>query len=107
MKILVLGAGRMGFGAVYDLVYNSPEVSSVTVADTDLAKAEDVAKKINSPKLSAIQLDVSDVEKATEIMREHDSVISCVNYWLNAALSEIAIETKTNFCDLGGNNYGR
>ncbi len=104
MKILVLGAGRMGFGAVYDLIHNSPEVSFVTVADADFAKAEDVGKKINSPKLSAVQLDVSDLEKTTEIMREHDSVISCVNYWFNAELSEIAIETKTNFCDLGGNN---
>ncbi len=105
MKILVLGAGRMGFGAVYDLIYNSPEVSAVTVADADFAKAESVAKTIDSPKLSAIQLDVSDTEKTYEIMCEHDSAISCVNYWFNAELSEIAIETKTNFCDLGGNNY--
>ncbi|MEO6589888.1 MAG: saccharopine dehydrogenase C-terminal domain-containing protein, partial [Pyrinomonadaceae bacterium] len=104
MKILVLGAGRMGFGAVYDLVHNSPEVSLVTVADADPAKAEDIVNKISSPKLSAVQLDVCDLEKTSEIMREHDSVISCVNYWFNAQLSKIAIETKTNFCDLGGNN---
>jgi lysine 6-dehydrogenase len=32
-------------------------------------------------------------------------VISCVNYWYNAALSRAAIETGTNLCDLGGNNY--
>jgi lysine 6-dehydrogenase len=38
-------------------------------------------------------------------MREHDSAISCVNYWYNLELSKAAIETKTNFCDLGGNNY--
>ena len=38
-------------------------------------------------------------------MHEHDSAISCVNYWYNAELSQIAIETLTNFCDLGGNNY--
>ena len=30
MKILVLGAGRMGHGAVYDLIHNSPEVEAVT-----------------------------------------------------------------------------
>ncbi|CAN5697682.1 saccharopine dehydrogenase C-terminal domain-containing protein [soil metagenome] len=105
MKILVLGAGRMGFGAVYDLIYNSHEVSAVTVADSDFAKAESIAKTIDSPKLTAIQLDVSDTEKTSRLMREHDSAISCVNYWFNAELSEIAVETKTNFCDLGGNNY--
>lgn len=105
MKILVLGAGRMGFGAVYDLIHNSPEVSFVTIADADFEKAEFIAKTINSPKLVAVQLDVSDSEKTTEIMREHDSAISCVNYWFNFELSEIAVITKTNFCDLGGNNY--
>lgn len=105
MKILVLGAGRMGFGAVYDLIHNSPEVSAVTVADADFEKAESISKTINSPKLSAIELDVSDSEKTAEIMRDHDSAISCVNYWFNFELSEIAILTKTNFCDLGGNNY--
>ena len=38
-------------------------------------------------------------------MQGHDSVISCVNYWYNASLSRAAIDTGTNFCDLGGNNY--
>ncbi len=33
MKILVIGAGRMGYGAAFDLAHNSPEVESVTVAD--------------------------------------------------------------------------
>jgi lysine 6-dehydrogenase len=28
-----------------------------------------------------------------------------VNYWYNESLSRAAIATKTNFCDLGGNNY--
>lgn len=105
MKILVLGAGRMGHGAVYDLVHNSPEVEAVTVADFDLAKAEEVAKKVGGDKVSAKRIDVSNYSDAVEIMREHDSAISCVNYWYNVELSKAAIETTTNFCDLGGNNY--
>lgn len=104
MKILVLGAGRMGHGAVYDLAHNSPEVSLVTVADADAAKAETVAETVGSKKVSAVKLDVSDREKTRELMRGHDAAISCVNYWFNPELSEIAIETETNFCDLGGNN---
>ena len=43
MKVLVLGAGRMGHGAVFDLVHNSPGVEAVTVADFDLGKAQGVA----------------------------------------------------------------
>ena len=105
MKILVLGAGRMGLGAAYDLAHNSNEVSKITVADSDITKAEEVAEKIKSTKVSIEELDVTKYEKTVSIMDSHDSAISCVNYWYNLELSSIAIETSTNFCDLGGNNY--
>lgn len=105
MKILVLGAGRMGLGAVFDLVYNSPQVEAVTVADFDIKKAEAVAKKVSSTKVTAQRIDVANISDVTELMRSHDSAISCVNYWYNVELSKAAIATATNFCDLGGNNY--
>jgi lysine 6-dehydrogenase len=105
MKILVLGAGRMGHGAVFDLIYNSPEVSSVTVADYDFRKVKSLAEQIKSPKLNAVRVDASDKQEITNLFKRHDAVISCINYWYNLELSKIAVETKTNFCDLGGNNY--
>jgi len=105
MKILVLGAGRMGHGAVYDLVHNSPEVESVTVADFDLKKAQLVSEQIDAAKVEPRHLDAANYADAAALMRGHDAAISCVNYWYNAGLSRAAIETGTNFCDLGGNNY--
>ncbi len=105
MKLLVLGAGRMGYGAAYDLVHNSPQVTSITVADSDGDKAKKLAAEIGSQKLTAVRLDVSKYENTASLMEKHDSAISCVNYWYNLELSKIAIETETNFCDLGGNNY--
>jgi lysine 6-dehydrogenase len=105
MKILVLGAGRMGHGAAYDLAHNSPEVEGVTIADANFAKAETVESIVGSSKITAKQLDVSDYKAVVSAMRGHDAAISCVNYWFNLELSKAAIETKTNFCDLGGNNY--
>lgn len=105
MKILVLGAGRMGHGAVFDLIHNSPEVELVTVADFDLEKAEAVAAAVGTSRVDARQIDASSYDDVVELMRGHDSVISCVNYWYNVALSKAAIETRANFCDLGGNNY--
>src|SRR5688500_10715917 len=105
MKILVLGAGRMGHGAAYDLVHNSPEVAAVTVADLDLEKAESVAAAVGTSKIIPRQIDAADRAAVTELMRGHDSVISCVNYWYNESLSGAAIEAGSNFCDLGGNNY--
>ncbi len=105
MKILVLGAGRMGHGAVFDLVHNSPDVEQVTVADFDLKKAEAVADAVGTSRVDAHHIDASNQSDAARLMRGHDSVISCVNYWYNASLSQAAIDTGTNFCDLGGNNY--
>jgi lysine 6-dehydrogenase len=105
MKILVLGAGRMGHGAVYDLVHNSPAVSAVTVADFALEKATAVAERVGGAKVTPRRIDVADYAAVADLMRPHDAAISCVNYWHNVELSKAAIETGTNFCDLGGNNY--
>jgi lysine 6-dehydrogenase len=105
MKILVLGAGRMGLGAAFDLVHNSPGVEAVTVADFDLDKANDVAAKVGTSTIEAKHVDASNYDDIVALMRGHDSAISCVNYWYNESLSKAAIETRTNFCDLGGNNY--
>jgi len=105
MKILVLGAGRMGHGAVFDLMRNSRDVERVTVADFDLPKAEAVADAVDGRRVDTRQIDASNYADVVGLMRGHDSVISCVNYWYNASLSKAAIETGANFCDLGGNNY--
>lgn len=94
----------MGYGAVFDLIYNSPEVELVTLADCDAAKLEKIAVQISSPKLRIKRIDVSNYADVVLVMREHDAAISCVNYWFNVELSKAAIETGTNFCDLGGNN---
>ena len=105
MKILVLGAGRMGHGAVFDLIHNSPSVERVTVADFDVNKAEAVAALVGTDRVDVRQIDASNYADNVELFHGHDSVISCVNYWYNVALSKAAISTGANLCDLGGNNY--
>src|SRR5215210_8307938 len=37
-------------------------------------------------------------------MRGHDAVLSCVTYFHNLSLARAAVEARTHFCDLGGNN---
>jgi lysine 6-dehydrogenase len=102
LRILVLGAGRMGLGAAFDLAAQ-PDVDEVTVADIDGARARLVAEQVG-PKARAVQADVSDQRQAIELMRGHAAVLSCVVYKLNAALANAALAARTNFCDLGGNN---
>src|SRR5258708_15662966 len=102
MRILVLGAGRMGFGAVHDLI-QQPDVDEVTVADVAADRANHVASVVDG-NVTPRAIDVSNQQDVVALMRGHDSAISCVNYWLNERLARAAIEAGTNFCDLGGNN---
>ncbi len=105
MKILVLGAGRMGLGAAYDLAHNSPDVSAVTVADVDVERARAVAATVGGNQVvMPAQIDVTDDAAVVALMRGHDAAISCVTYFHNQRLARAAIEARVNFCDLGGNN---
>jgi len=103
MKILVLGAGKMGRGAVHDLAHNSPDVEAITVADTDFRLAEIIARLNGSEKCVAWGVEVTDYANVVELMTGHDAVISCVPYFYNFQLAQAAIEARANFCDLGGN----
>jgi lysine 6-dehydrogenase len=104
MRVLVLGAGRMGLGAAYDLAHNSRGVESVTVADVDEGRARAVAETLKSERVRAAHVNVEDGARTVELMRGHDAAISCVTYFHNLSLARAAIEARTNFCDLGGNN---
>ena len=102
MKMLVLGAGRMGLGAAFDLAHQN-DVHQVTVADVDGVKAQGVAARVGS-KGKPQAINVKDHRAVVDLMRGHAATISCVNYWLNVDLAKAAIEAGSNFCDLGGNN---
>jgi lysine 6-dehydrogenase len=104
MKILVLGAGKMGRGAVHDLAHNSPDVTEITVADADFPLANFIAKLEGNGKCTPQEIDVENFAEAVELMRGHDTCISCVPYFYNMLLAEAALEARVNFCDLGGNN---
>jgi lysine 6-dehydrogenase len=103
MKILVLGSGRMGLGAAFDLAHNS-DVEEVLVADLDMERARSVAATVKSDRVRPAQIDVADEHAVVELMRGHDAAISCVTYFHNVRLARAAIAARVNFCDLGGNN---
>jgi lysine 6-dehydrogenase len=94
----------MGLGAAYDLAHNSPGVASVTLADVDDGRARAVAETIGDERVRPAHVDVADHARTVELMRGHDAAISCVTYFHNLSLARAAVEARTNFCDLGGNN---
>ena len=104
MKVLVLGAGRMGLGAAYDLAHNSEGVELVTVADVDEGRARAVCETLRDARVRPAQVDVEDRARVVELMRGHDAALSCVTYFHNLSLARAALRARTHFCDLGGNN---
>lgn len=92
----------MGSGAVHDLV-RQPDVERVTIVDTVPGRAAALARTAGAKALP-FELDVTDQRATVDAMRGHDAVLSCVVYKLNAQLARNALEARTHFCDLGGNN---
>ncbi|MHA2425997.1 MAG: saccharopine dehydrogenase family protein [Candidatus Thorarchaeota archaeon] len=101
MKVLVLGSGQMGKGAAYDLVRNE-KVEQVIVADIDEACAKSLAKEMGS-KAVAEKVDAKNKAQLTKVFSKVDSVVSAISYNLNLLHTQVAIETSTHMCDLGGN----
>jgi len=107
MKLMVIGSGMMGSAAAFDMA-RSPEVSAVTLADSNGALSREVAARINriteAKKVRAATLDASDEKAAAKLMSGHDGVLSAVPYFLNLGLAKAAIQAHCHFADLGGNN---
>ncbi|HIA52498.1 MAG TPA: saccharopine dehydrogenase [Candidatus Melainabacteria bacterium] len=102
MKFLVLGAGRMGYAAVYDLI-RSPKVEKVVVADKDAKSVKGAVERLNDPKIVPVELDITKESDVIALMKSVDVAISCVPYENNYELAKAALEAKTHFVDLGGN----
>ena len=107
MKLLVIGSGMMGSAAAYDMARQS-SVETVTLADSDLKRAKEVAARVNhitgTKKVRAVGLDASREKDAFRLMKGHDGALSAVPYFLNLGLAKAAVEAGCHFADLGGNN---
>jgi lysine 6-dehydrogenase len=103
---LVLGAGRQGIAAAYDLA-RFGEASQVTLADFNRERAQAAADRVNhllrNRIADAIGLDVRDENASRRTLKGYDVALSAVPYFYNLALTRAAIETGVSFCDLGGN----
>jgi saccharopine dehydrogenase-like NADP-dependent oxidoreductase len=99
MKILVLGAaGAMAAVSIRDLLDTVPDVQ-ITAADTRPAPSTD-------PRISPVIVDVRDLDNTMHIIRGHDAVLNCVNYYFNTAVMQAALQARVPYTDLGGLYHG-
>jgi len=103
MKITVLGAGMMGRAVAFDLEKYS-NFSKITVADKDEQTLQSAKFFLKGKKIDFAIINVNDPKDVRKHFQHADIVISAVPYRFNYDMTKIAVETKTHFLDLGGNN---
>ena len=101
----VLGAGRQGTAAAYDMV-RWGDARRVLLADHDLDIARRSAERVNSLTgeivAEAIQVDVKELDAVEGALAGVDAFLSAVPYSYNLDLTRVAIRAKAHMCDLGG-----
>jgi lysine 6-dehydrogenase len=102
----VLGAGRQGTAAAYDMA-RFGDAARVKVGDVDLEAAKRAAARVNTLVGREIAypfaVDAADPAAVRAFLDDVDSFLSAVPYWLNPAIARVAIEARACMTDLGGN----
>ena len=102
---IVLGAGRQGVAAAYDLA-RFGGAARLTLADSEITRAGAAASRVNEligrHVATAIALDVRDENAVGRAIKGYHVALSAVPYFYNLALTKIAIANRVSFCDLGG-----
>jgi lysine 6-dehydrogenase len=104
-RYAILGAGRQGIAAAYDLAkFGDPQ--EIVITDIDYELSQKGAKRINDLMGKAIasplELDVGKEEELFAKLDGTNSILSAVPYQFNLGITQAAIRMGANMCDLGG-----
>jgi len=101
----VLGAGRQGTAAAYDMAVHG-DAASVVLADLNLSRARAAARRANvlaGGRLArAVSVDVTRRDSVLRVLKGVDVFLSAVPYFLNLGLARAAVRAKASMVDLGG-----
>ena len=103
MDVIILGAGMMGRAITYDLC-NYSNFDRITLADNDSQTMDSAQSFLKGKTVNFASINVEDTDDVKKHFQHADVAISAVPYRFNYELTKIAVETKTHFLDLGGNN---
>jgi lysine 6-dehydrogenase len=106
-RFAVVGSGRQGTAAAYDLAL-SGGADAVVMADVNLARARRAAARVNRllgrRVATAAAADATRPSSVLRAIRDADVVLSGAPYFLNLALTKLAIRAGASFVDFGGND---
>jgi lysine 6-dehydrogenase len=101
----VLGAGRQGTAAAYDMA-RWGDARRVLLVDYDMKVARQAAERVNGlmgkPIAEATRVDVTDLKAVERLLSGVDAFLSAVPYYYNVDITRAAVRAKAHMCDLGG-----
>jgi len=101
----ILGAGRQGTSAAYDLA-KFGEAQKIILADVREEAAAQAAERINQligrEVTIAQQLDVSDRVALAQTLHGVDVALSAVPYYFNLEITKACLAAGSSLCDMGG-----
>jgi lysine 6-dehydrogenase len=102
----VLGAGRQGTAAAYDMA-RWGDAGRVILVDYDLEVAQKAAERVNKLIGATItepaRVDVTDLGAVERVLEGVDAFLSAVPYYYNLDITRAALKVGASMCDLGGN----
>ncbi len=103
MKVLILGAGMMGRAIAYDLSRFS-DFDDIVLGEKDSKTRLSAKRFLQETGVKLIAVNAESSSKIKRVLQKGDVIISALPYTYNYRLARLAIQTKTHFIDLGGNN---
>lgn len=105
-RYAVLGAGRQGVAAAYDLA-RFGDADQVLIVDVRREAAQAGADRVNrllgTRVVAGAAGDAAKPNRLADVIAGVDSVVSAVPYRYNLGLTHLAVESRFHLCDLGGN----
>jgi len=83
---------------------NCSNFKEIVIADKNKKTLDSAKKFLKDKEIKYIHLNVEDSSELKKQFRNFDMSISAIPYRYNYKLAKIAVDTKTHFLDLGGNN---
>lgn len=104
-RYAVLGAGRQGVAAAYDLA-RFGEADEIVLYDLDADAAHKGAERINTQfnvqRVRADFVDVTDRHSLTAALKGKHATVSAVPFQFNLGITQAAIEARSSLVDMGG-----
>ncbi len=104
-RYVVVGAGRQGVAAAYDLARHG-EAEEITLLDRDLGIAQAAARRLDQllgrSVVEPVLGDASQPKTLAPLLVNADGLLSAASYRFNLGLARLAVETRTHMVDLGG-----